>query len=181
MMIETFSILSLMMAPVSDATTRFGDAGDLGRDLRWALREQLIELFDRDARSLAEDPDGRSGPLGEVLGPHETDDLPMCLRHRVDALPTSELGNHLFGPLLRVHEEALIVELDVGIGNRRGGHRSILSLTRGSGYLAGAGHGRAVPRDISSGQQAMPVEPLEHQLAEVVEPGLRQQRQASSV
>ena len=47
-----------------------------------------------------------------------------------------------------------------------------------AGVLAGGGHGRADAGDVAAGQQAVPVEPLEHQLAEVVEPRLLEQRQA---
>src|SRR6266540_5518363 len=43
--------------------------------------------------------------------------------------------------------------------------------------LAGGRHRRADARDLAAGQQRVPVDPLEHQLAEVVEPRLAQQRQ----
>src|SRR5579864_5068866 len=47
----------------------------------------------------------------------------------------------------------------------------------GDPRLAGRGHRRADPRDVTAGQEAVPVEPLEHQLAEVVERGLLEQRE----
>ena len=46
--------------------------------------------------------------------------------------------------------------------------------------LPAVGHGRADAGDVAAGQQAVPVEPLEHQLAEVVEPRLLEQRQADA-
>ena len=49
---------------------------------------------------------------------------------------------------------------------------------RGSTVLAGGRHRRADAGDVAAGQQDVPVEPLEHQLAEVVQPRLLQQRQA---
>src|SRR5438876_12069976 len=44
-------------------------------------------------------------------------------------------------------------------------------------FLAEGWHRRAEAGDLPPGQQRVPVDPLEHQLAQVVEPGLAQQRQ----
>ena len=44
--------------------------------------------------------------------------------------------------------------------------------------LARSGHGRADAGDVTAGQQAVPVEPLEHELAEVVETRLLEQWQS---
>src|SRR6266508_5473412 len=86
MTIETFSMLSaIVMCPFSDAAARLGNAGDAGGDLRRALGKQLVQLLDRDTGGLAENPHRRAGALGEVLGAHEADDLPVGVGQPVDA------------------------------------------------------------------------------------------------
>src|SRR5918995_3767822 len=47
----------------------------------------------------------------------------------------------------------------------------------GFALLAGCGHGRPDARDLAARQECMPVDPLEGELAEVVEPRLAQERQ----
>src|SRR5512132_4305190 len=44
----------------------------------------------------------------------------------------------------------------------------------GNAFLAGGRHFRADAGDLAAGQERVPVDPLEHELAEVVEPGLAQ-------
>src|SRR5665213_1175187 len=103
MMMDTFSIVSTTLhtplccrSPVgrgcaerSDAAARLGDARDLRRQLGRALREELVQLLHRDARGLAQYPDGRPGALGLILGPHESDDGPVPVGQEVDPLPSS--------------------------------------------------------------------------------------------
>src|SRR6266542_3018922 len=48
-------------------------------------------------------------------------------------------------------------------------------------FLAGGRHRRAEAGDLPPGQERVPVDPLEHQLAEVVKARLTQQRQWSEV
>src|SRR6266571_3915409 len=55
---------------------------------------------------------------------------------------------------------------------------SSLARVRVNVLLAGAWHCRPQAGDLASREQCVPVDPLEHQLAEVVEPRLAQERQA---
>src|SRR5512132_2483475 len=50
----------------------------------------------------------------------------------------------------------------------------LLSGCGGGDAFAGCRHFRADAGDLAAGQERVPVEPLEHELAEVVEPGLAQ-------
>src|SRR5271165_7495853 len=109
---ETFSIGSLMTVllprgtagggPGSYAASGLGDAGDECGRLGRALREQLVELLDRHARGLSEDPDGRTGALLGVLGPHELDDPPVLLGQLFDPGLAGDLGGHGLGPRVGV-------------------------------------------------------------------------------
>ena len=83
----------------------------------------------------------------------------------------------LLVPLLGVGEEALGVDVDRGVGDQGHGHLVLLSGVDGCVLLAGGRHRRADAGDLASGQQRVPVDPLERELAEVVEPRLAQQRQ----
>src|SRR6266496_5659344 len=58
---------------------------------------------------------------------------------------------------------------------------SSLACVGGDALLAGGWHRRAEAGDLPPRQQRVPVDPLEHQFAEVVEPGLAQQRQRAEV
>src|SRR5579859_1789856 len=186
MTIETFSMVSVMTVSFrstrswcrrSDAAAWLGNAGDLGCDLGRALGEQLVQLLDGHARRLAERANGWAVAGGEVLIAHEPDDLPMRVGDVLDSLAVGEFGNHVFGPLLWVDEEPLVVEFDFDCSNR--GHRYASLVSRlGDARLAGARHRRVDSWDFATRQEAVPVEPLEHQLAEVVEPRLFEQRQA---
>jgi hypothetical protein len=53
---------------------------------------------------------------------------------------------------------------------------AIVCLLSGCGgrntFLAGGRHRRAYAGDLATGQERVPVDPLEHELAEVVESGL---------
>ena len=80
-----------------------------------------------------------------------------------------QLGGHGLGPLVGVGEEAFVVEVDGDAGDGGGGHGQS-SLVVARGVLAGGGHGRAEAGQVAAGQQAVPVDGLEQQLAEVVEP-----------
>src|SRR5664279_3972959 len=90
MTIETFPIVSGPEAAAAgcssssvicprflDAAARLRTAGDLGRELRRALGEQLVELLDRHARELSEGTDRRRRAVLEVGVAHEADDLPV--------------------------------------------------------------------------------------------------------
>src|SRR5215472_9463179 len=122
-MIETFSMVPSMAnsshmrparalpgLPGSDAAPRFGNAGHLGGDLGWALREELVELLDGDPRGLAQDPDRGPGALLLVLVPHEPDDLPVLGGQMIDALGLGDLRRHFLGPLAGVGEEAVVAD-----------------------------------------------------------------------
>src|SRR5437764_9677876 len=98
MMIETFSMVSAMSC-LSDAAAGFGDTGDLRGDLGRPLREQLVQLLDRDTGRLAEHSHGWARALAQELRAHEADDRPVRVRELVDAFAPCELGNHLLGPL----------------------------------------------------------------------------------
>src|SRR6516164_11185890 len=123
-MIETFSMVPSMansshirpgarparVIPGSDAAPRLRNAGHLGGDLGWALREELVELFDADPRGLAQDPHRGPGALLLVLVPHEPDDLPVLGGQMIDALGLGDLGRHFLGPLAGVGEEAVVAD-----------------------------------------------------------------------
>src|SRR5215469_3029684 len=135
-MIETFSMLSSMAnsshvppvpaprrgRPGSDAAPRLGDAGHLGGDLGWALREELVELLDADPRGLPQDPDGGPGALLLVLVPHERDDSPVPAGQMIDALGFGDLGRHFLGPLAGVGEKAVLADGHRLAGVGRGWH-----------------------------------------------------------
>src|SRR5829696_631679 len=125
MMTDTFSIASAMTV-LSDAAAGLGNAGDLCGNLRRALGEQLVELLNRNTGGLAERSDGWAGAFVEVLLAHEPDHLPVPVGELVDAGLRGEDGCHVFGPLRRVDEEALVVDVYVDTGDRRGGHQSPL-------------------------------------------------------
>src|SRR5579872_4792990 len=127
MMIETFSIVAglgvALAATVSvvmtflltglDAAPGLRDPGDAGRNLRRALGEELVQLFDRHAGALAEGANRRPRSLVEILLAHEANDLPVLFRHRIYALATRQLGHHRLAPLFGVKEEAFFVGVDV--------------------------------------------------------------------
>ena len=102
-------------------------------------------------------------------------------------MPVGELGDPVLQgdrardrlvPLARVGQEALGIDVDRGIGDQGHGHLDLLSQAGTGGVLlAGARHGRADAGDLASRQERVPVDPLERELAEVVEPRLAQQRQ----
>src|SRR4029453_10603580 len=58
---------------------------------------------------------------------------------------------------------------------------SSLARVGGGALLAGGWHRRAEAGNLPSRQQRVPVDPLEHQFAEMVEPGPRARRQRSEV
>src|SRR5512142_549732 len=68
---------SAISVSLLDAAARLGNAGDLGRELRRALGEQLIELLDRHARELPEGPDRRGRAVPQIRGAHEVDHRPV--------------------------------------------------------------------------------------------------------
>src|SRR4029453_8769532 len=68
---------SVMVCSFLDAALGLGDAADLGGELGWAFREELVELLDRDAGLLAERADRGSGAAGEVALAHEPDNEPV--------------------------------------------------------------------------------------------------------
>ena len=78
-------------------------------------------------------------------------------------------------------EEALGVDVDRGVGDQGHGHLVLLSGVGGDALLAGGRHRRPDAGDVAAGQERVPVDPLERELAEVVEPRLAQQRQADAV
>jgi len=134
-MIDTFSIGSLMgtflfdRMPLArlDAATRLGNSGDLGSCLGWTLRKQLVELLDRDARGLCRGPE-RSGRFPSLCTRPRMNlnDLPVVLGKHVDALCLGDLRCHGFGPLARVLEEALIVDLNCCAAIDGAGHGRLL-------------------------------------------------------
>src|SRR5664279_1571488 len=91
MMMETFSIVSLMSASLSclDAATRLGDAADLGGELCRTFGEQLVQLLDRHAGALAEAADRRRGAAAQVGLAHEVDHLPVAVGEGLDAVGAS--------------------------------------------------------------------------------------------
>src|SRR3569623_1299988 len=99
-MIETFWMGSVTVPP-SDAAAGLGDPGDLGGHLRRALREQMVELLDGNARGLAEHAHGGPGALLVGLLALEPVHLPVPVRERVDALSAGELDGHVLRPLSR--------------------------------------------------------------------------------
>src|ERR1039457_1597946 len=196
-MIETFSMVASMTNDrplgASDAAAWLGDPGDLGGGLGRPLGEELVELLDGDAGGLAEHADGGAGSLGLVFGAHEPDDLPVPRREFVDALGLGDLWRHVLGPLAGFGEESFVADADTLAGVRSGGHVSTSwvrsSVTAGGGRggirharagRAAGGHGRADSGDVAAGKQAVPVELLEGELAEVVHAGLPQQGQAEA-
>ncbi|MEZ5215942.1 MAG: hypothetical protein R2715_04925 [Ilumatobacteraceae bacterium] len=86
------------------------------------LREQLVELLHRDAGCLAEHSDRRPRALLEILLAHEFDDLPVLVGQGVDAVGLGHLDGHVLGPLLRLLEEAFVVDGDVDAGEGGGAH-----------------------------------------------------------
>src|SRR5690348_17057611 len=104
MMIETFSMVgaaavlaagcssaTVMAPPFSDAAAWLGDAADLRRELRGALREELVELLDRHPGGLPEGADrGRRALLGEAAA-HELHDLPVAIGEHGDAVGRGDL------------------------------------------------------------------------------------------
>src|ERR1019366_501338 len=196
-MIETFSMVASMTNDrplgASDAAAWLGDPGDLGGGLGRPLGEELVELLDGDAGGLAEHADGGAGSLGLVFGAHEPDDLPVPRREFVDALGLGDLWRHVLGPLAGFGEESFVVDGNVLAGVGSGGHvstswvRSLMAAGGGPGGirharagLAAGGHGLADSGDVAAGKQAVPVELLEGELAEVVHAGLPQQGQAEA-
>src|SRR5579872_570799 len=93
-----------------DAAAGFRDSGDPGRDLGRPLREELIQVLDRDVGALAERPHRRSRPFLEVLLAHEPNHLPVLFGQWIDAFAARQLGYHRFGPLIRVNEEAFAIQ-----------------------------------------------------------------------
>src|ERR1035437_472173 len=124
MMIETFSIASLMLVSPRrlDAAARLGDAADLRRQLRGAVREQLVELLDRDPRGLAEAADRRRGARLQERVAHEPHHLPMALGQLADAVGRSDLLRHCLVPPRGVHEEPLLVHLHAFARDARACH-----------------------------------------------------------
>src|SRR5215470_5754304 len=122
-MMETFSILpfdamaSLVMThrpSGSDAAAGLGNAGDLRGEFGRPLREELVQLLDAHSGGLAQRAHARAGALLRVLVPHELDDLPVLCCRRVDAALPGELWRHFRTPLVRVGEEAIVVDGDLG-------------------------------------------------------------------
>src|SRR6266508_11820 len=129
--IETFSIVfgtsstrgassSCVISSTSslDAAVRLRDAADLRGELRRTLREQLVQLLDRNARLLAERPDRRSGAGVQVALAHEANDQPVARRQLGDAVLAGDLLCERLIPLLRVDEKA--VRVDRGCDRRHG-------------------------------------------------------------
>src|SRR6266516_461342 len=115
-----------------DTAARLGDAADLGGELGGTFGEELVELFDRDARLLAERADRGRGAGREVALAHELDDQPVTLAQLCDSVLARDLLGEPLVPLLRVGEEAFGVDDDAGVGDHRCGHLVLLS-SRGPG------------------------------------------------
>ncbi len=71
-------------------------------------------------------------------------------------------------------KKSLVVEVDLGAGDRLRAHDASSSFARMA--LAGHAHLRCDAGNVPAGEQRVPVQPLEHQLPEVVQPRLLQQR-----
>src|SRR5213076_319580 len=93
-----------------DAAAGLGDAADLGGELRGALGEELVELFDRHARLLTERADRRGGAGAEVALAHEPDDQPVALAQLGDPVLARDLFGEPLVPLPRVGEKAFEVD-----------------------------------------------------------------------
>src|SRR6266511_2699619 len=103
------------------------NTADLGGELGRALWKELVQLFDRDSRLLAQRADGRGGAGCEVALAHEAHDEPVALGERVDArLARDRVGDRLV-PLRRILEESLGVHCEIFVGQHHGrGHGSSL-------------------------------------------------------
>src|SRR5664280_2022879 len=124
MMIETFSIVSLMVVSCRgpDAAARLGDAADLGRQLRGPVREQRVELLDGHARGLAQRADrGRRAAL-EVGLAHEAHDLPVAIGELADAVGRRDLLRDRIVPLRGVQQESLVVDVHALTRDARARH-----------------------------------------------------------
>ena len=117
------------------------------------------------------------GARREVALAHELDDEPVPVSQLGDAVLGGDRLGDLLVPLLGVGEEALGVDVDRGLGDQGHGHLVLLSGVNRGSLLAGGRHRRPDAGNLAAGQQGMPVDPLERELAQVVEPRLTQQRQ----
>src|SRR6187549_1322267 len=120
MTIETFSIAAgwageicgrssssvIVLAFLLDTALWLGDAADLGGELRRSLREQPVELLDRDSGFLSERANRRSGACREVAVAHEPHDQPVSGGQLGDAVVGRDLLRDPLVPLLRVGQEA---------------------------------------------------------------------------
>src|SRR5665213_2762569 len=120
-MIEIFSMVSAMTSSLRcrlirnfrrfglNASARLRNTGDLCSGLRRTLWEELVEFFDRDARSLAEYSNRWSGTFFGELCAHELNDLPVLFSELIDARRLGNLRCHLLVPLIGILEEPLFV------------------------------------------------------------------------
>ena len=108
------------------AACRLGQSGNLASALRRARWEQLVDPLEREG-PLAElsNHRGRS-ELGKVLT-NVVDDLPMVIRHLLDALGGSKGGADLFGPEVRFVHEAVLIDLDTDVAVFERGQFSLTS------------------------------------------------------
>src|SRR5512133_510149 len=115
---------SVIACSLLDAALGLGDAADLGGELGGALREELVELLDRDAGFLAERADRGRVARVEVALAHEADDEPVPVGQLGDpVLPRDLLGDPLV-PLLGIGQEAFGVDGDRRVGDQGHGHRA---------------------------------------------------------
>src|SRR6266516_76104 len=98
-----------------DAAAGLGDAADLGGELGGTFGEELVELFDRHARLLAERADRGRGAGREVALAHELDDQPVASGQLGDAVLAGDLPGEPLVPLLWVGQEAFGVDVDAGL------------------------------------------------------------------
>src|SRR6266511_2677268 len=118
---------SVNVSSLLHAAFGLGDAADLGCELGGALREELVELLDRDARFLAERADRRCRAGREIAVAHEPDDEPVAVAERGDAVLACDLLGELLAPLLGIGEEAFGVDVDGRLGDHHCGHLVLLS------------------------------------------------------
>jgi len=106
---------------LSDTADRLGKTGDIGHLLGRLLREELEELFGREAAQRGNSSQGRRLPFCLIVSTQETDCLEVAVGE-IDPDVRRELSSQRLVPLVVFGQKSFVVDVDLVTGDHCQAH-----------------------------------------------------------